>query len=107
MIRRPSRPSPSDRERDTEAIPAMAATPSAMQARNTPNPDSPPRNSRSARRRMRGLRRGALAVGGSEPCMVFTDSYTRTVPSPLCGGGWPPEGVGRGEPGFRKGRSAR
>src|ERR1051325_3393714 len=47
---RPSRASPSTSACADEPTPAMAKTPSAMQAMNTPNPRTPPRNSRSASR---------------------------------------------------------
>src|SRR6187399_2073963 len=51
-ITRPSRASPSPRLRANEPTPAMAATPSAMHEMNTAKPRSPPRISRSAKRRM-------------------------------------------------------
>src|SRR6202035_5305519 len=47
-IARPSRASPSTSARADEPTPAIAATPSAMQAMNTPNPRTPPRSSRNA-----------------------------------------------------------
>src|SRR5262249_50452242 len=47
---RPSRASPSTSALADEPTPAMAKTPSAMQAMNTPNPRTPPRSSRSASR---------------------------------------------------------
>src|SRR5262245_53825941 len=49
-ITRPSRASPSARLRANDATPAIAITPSAMQARNTRKPASPARSSRTARR---------------------------------------------------------
>ena len=49
-IARPSRASPSTRPWANEPTPAIAVTPSAMQAMNTPKPRTPPRNSRNARR---------------------------------------------------------
>src|SRR5258707_1254214 len=49
-IARPSRASPSTRPWANEPTPAIAVTPSAMQAMKTPKPRTPPRNSRNARR---------------------------------------------------------
>src|SRR5262249_24745288 len=45
---RPSRASPSTSACADDPTPAIAKTPSAMQAMNTPNPRTPPRSSRSA-----------------------------------------------------------
>src|SRR3954468_22261696 len=71
-ILRPSRPSPSVREREIDETPAIAATPSAMQARNTPKPLRPPRSSRRARRSTSGRagRRGLRGGAGMVPCMA-------------------------------------
>src|SRR5207237_1122232 len=53
-ISRPSRERPSSRLRASELTPTMVATPSAMQATKTRRPASPPRRSRSARRKIAG-----------------------------------------------------
>ena len=47
---RPSRSMPSVRLRENEPTPAIAITPSAMQATKMRKPCKPPRNSRSAKR---------------------------------------------------------
>ena len=53
---------------DTELTPAIAAVPSAMQARKTPKPDRPPRRSRKAKRRGSGQRQpGCCAVCDEDP----------------------------------------
>ncbi len=65
MIRRPSRPSPSERERRYRGDSRDGCGRSAMQARNTPKPDRPPRNSRRASRRMSGIRRAGGRRGGA------------------------------------------
>ena len=49
-ITRPAREMPSARLCATEPTPAMAMTPSAMQATKTPKPRKPPRSSRQAKR---------------------------------------------------------
>src|SRR4051794_14533317 len=70
-MRRPSRASPSVSERDSEETPAIAATPSAMQARKMPKPRKPPRSSRSASRSTSGRpwRRG-VGEAGRVPCIA-------------------------------------
>ncbi len=83
---RPSRASPSESERDSEATPAMVATPMAMQASSTVKPRKPPRNSRNARRRVSGRRDGRPGVSpgsaGRLPCMDPTRSPScRSAPS--------------------------
>src|SRR3954471_19563722 len=69
-ILRPSRDRPSVSERELADPPAIAATPSAMQARKIPKPRKPPRSSRKAKRRTSGppggRRRGAAGMG---PCI--------------------------------------
>src|SRR6516165_3551916 len=61
-IVRPCRASPSPSARETAPTPEIAATPSAIQARKTPKPRSPPRKSRKAMRRTSGQREGGRGV---------------------------------------------
>src|SRR5215510_7671680 len=67
---RPSRASPSTSARADEPTPAMAKTPSAMQAMNTPKPRTPPRSSRSASR-SDSPRDGAANVADVTPSPRF------------------------------------
>src|SRR3954451_9165559 len=77
-MRRPSWASPSVSERAIEDTPAMAATPSAMQARKTPNPRKPPRNSRRASRSVMGRIDGrGRGEAGRAPCMGVASSRGR------------------------------
>src|SRR5580692_11332582 len=58
---RPAPATPSLRLAATEPTPAIAMTPSAMQAMNTPKPRKPPRNSRQAKRN---------AKRSAKPCVI-------------------------------------
>src|SRR3954469_20127099 len=77
-MRQPSWASPSVSERAIDDTPAMAATPSAMQARKTPNPRKPPRNSRRASRSVNAGRDGrGRSEAGRAPSMGAASSRGR------------------------------
>src|ERR1700751_5269473 len=67
-ITRPALPMPSLRLAATEPTPAIAKTPSAMQAMKTPKPRSPPRKSRQAKRQANRPAKSAdhPAAGGAD-----------------------------------------
>src|ERR1700756_2886749 len=67
-ITRPAFPMPSLRLAATEPTPAIAKTPSAMQAMKTPKPRSPPRKSRQANRQAKRPAKPAVhpAAGGAD-----------------------------------------
>jgi hypothetical protein len=59
----PALETPSTRPAATEPTPAIASTPSAMQAMKTPKPRKPPRSSRQAKRS--GIKRFGFVAGAS------------------------------------------
>ena len=81
-ILRPSRVRPSVSEREIEETPAIAATPSAMQARKMPKPGEPAAQlaQGEAQDQRQALRRaGRRGVALREPCIVAHLSRLRGV----------------------------